>query len=107
MGESDDATCVVALRRIHKLGLNSRHLLSQHFSKYGVVDKVLLSNSHDKSENTPFRVRLRPSGLGFLVMQRAEDAEAIFAQGEVQHVGGVPIEARRFRPRSEIEAKGK
>jgi len=105
--ESEDSTCVLALRRINKLGFHSREILSQHFSSYGVVEKVLLSCSHEKPENTSCRVRLRPSGLGFLVMERVEDAEAIFAQGEVQHVGGVPIEVRRFRPRREMESSSK
>jgi len=104
--ESENASCVVAVRRINKLGFESSAILSQHYSSFGIVKKVLVSNAHTGGAGAPFRIRLRPSGLGYVVMQRREDAAAVLAAGEVQHVNSIPIEVRAFQSRSDLLAQG-
>lgn len=100
--DSEDAACVLSVRKIHKLGFESKQLLMEHYSKFGVVERVLVSNSHEKAPPNPmFRIRLRPSGLGFVVMRRWEDAAAVLAEGDIQHVAGVAIEVREFMQRGD------
>jgi hypothetical protein len=65
------------VRKINRLGFESAKILEDYFSKYGQVTQVLVSHSHAKSRN----LRFRPSGLGFLVMENTEAAEAILADG--------------------------
>mmetsp|Transcript_64270 Transcript_64270/g.141598 ORF Transcript_64270/g.141598 Transcript_64270/m.141598 type:complete len:297 (-) Transcript_64270:45-935(-) len=98
--EQEDPACVFFVRQISKLGFKSPEILKEHFEQYGAVSKVLVSNSHDKSSDAPFPVRLRPSGMGFVLMERAEDAAKALAQGEVHVVHGVQIVTRAFEQRS-------
>jgi hypothetical protein len=98
--EQEDPACVFFVRQISKLGFKSPEILREHFEQYGPVSKVLVSNSHDKSSDVPFPVRLRPSGMGFVLMERAEDAAKALAQGEVHVVNGVQIVTRAFEQRS-------
>jgi len=86
------------VRRINKLGFDSQAALKEHYGQFGEVTKVLLSNTHEKSEEVeaPFRVRLRPSGLGFVVMRHPELVTAVLAEGETQIVNGVEIQVRKF-----------
>jgi len=105
--EDEDAACVFMVRRINKLGFGSAALLSEHYTRFGEVAKVLLSNSHEKSEDTfSFRVSLRPSGLGFAIMRRPEDVAAVLAEGEIQLVNGVEIQVRKFVPQEEAAVCG-
>jgi len=105
--EDEDAACVFMVRRINKLGFGSAALLSEHYARFGDVANVLMSNSHEKSEDTSsLRVRLRPSGLGFVIMRRPEDVAAVLAEGEIQLVNGVEIQVRKFVPQEEAAVCG-
>merc|ERR1719487_1921174 len=75
---------VVLVRKINRLGFESADVLKQHYSKYGTVDRVLVAHSHVKSQNRRCGSRLRPSGLGFVVMGSKSDVEAILADGPDQ-----------------------
>merc|ERR1712176_888896 len=46
-------------------------------------------------------LRVRPSGVGFVVMEWPQDVDAILAMGEVQVVHGCEILVRRFQSRAE------
>jgi hypothetical protein len=98
--EKEDPTCVIFVRQINKLGFNSPELLKEHYERYGPVAKVLVSNSHEKTSGAPFPTRLRPSGMGFVLMERPEDAAVALAVGEAHIVAGVQISARAFKPRA-------
>jgi len=50
-------------------------------------------------------LRLRPSGLGFVVMSKVSEAEAIFSQGNEQLVGGTLIRVQRFERRVTLDAE--
>mmetsp|Transcript_129415 Transcript_129415/g.228829 ORF Transcript_129415/g.228829 Transcript_129415/m.228829 type:complete len:517 (-) Transcript_129415:83-1633(-) len=92
---------VVLVRKINQLGLESPKLLRTHYSKYGKVDRVLVA--HSKYKVPGCAVKLRPSGLGFIVMNKKEEASAVFAQGQEQFVSGGPdqpavnIRVQRFQ----------
>mmetsp|Transcript_115005 Transcript_115005/g.215238 ORF Transcript_115005/g.215238 Transcript_115005/m.215238 type:complete len:591 (+) Transcript_115005:85-1857(+) len=79
---------VVLVRKINRLGFESPAVLEKHYSQFGKVERVLVAHSHVKSQNRRFFSRLRPSGLGFVVMSKREEAEAIFALGQEQTIGG-------------------
>jgi len=102
--EVEDTSCIVHVRQIHRLGFRSPELLHEYCSRFGPVKRVAVSNAHEKLENVPpppFPVRVRPSGIGFIVMERPEDAAEVVAAGEIQTVNGCQIRVRKFEVRQE------
>lgn len=75
---------VLLVRRINRLGFESAVVLTKHYSRYGCVDRVLVSHSHVKSQKRGLPARLRPSGLGFIVMSTEEEVQAILREGPEQ-----------------------
>merc|ERR1719492_723066 len=98
-----DSGRVLIVRKINRLGFASQAILHEHFSWYGVVERVLVAHSRVKSTSaadkgaSPVSSRLRPSGLGFLVMSRVEDAQAILANGSQQPVNGIMVRIQQFQ----------
>lgn len=96
---------VLIVRKINRLGFASPQALSDHYSWYGRVERVLVAHSRVKSGNnagitsTNMPSRLRPSGLGFVVMSTVEEADTILAQGPEQVVCGAVIRVQRFERR--------
>jgi hypothetical protein len=97
--EGEDPNKVLILRRINRLGFESGSILKEHYERYGPVSKVLLSNAHTRQAGTPFPVRLRPSGIGYLLFEDAESAAKALAEGELQTVRNVEIFVRAFKGR--------
>jgi hypothetical protein len=80
--DSQDARKVCRLKKVHKLGFGADEMLTEYFEQWGPVEKVLLCNvADDNTEAQPnhqvSRSRLRPAGIGWVVMQRIEDALAL------------------------------
>jgi len=98
--EHMDGDRVLIVRRINRLGLESPALLEEYFSQYGPVEKVLVSHSRAKSYFGYSSARVRPAGLGFVVMSRTEDAEAILQAGANQVVSGATITVHAYETRS-------
>jgi len=92
-----DPSCVFIVRKINRLGFDSPAVLKEHFAQYGRVETVLVAHSHVKCPSRKLASRLRPSGLGFVVMKACSDVEAILADGEEQVVGGATIRVQRFQ----------
>eukprot|EP00927_Polykrikos_kofoidii_P026574 TRINITY_DN23638_c0_g2_i1.p1 TRINITY_DN23638_c0_g2~~TRINITY_DN23638_c0_g2_i1.p1 ORF type:complete len:600 (-),score=81.05 TRINITY_DN23638_c0_g2_i1:103-1902(-) len=95
--------CVVIVRKINRLGFESPTSLKEHYSKYGTVENVLVSHYRVKSTRSQKRVlssRLRPSGMGFVVMSRPEEVDLIIADGAHQTVASVNIVVQRFERKS-------
>ncbi|KAF4691964.1 hypothetical protein FOZ60_014451 [Perkinsus olseni] len=104
----DDEKRVFTVRKVHKLGFKSQHALRQYFSQFGRVKDVVLLPMRAKPKPGPSgQVRgVRPSSMGFVVMQRAEDVQKILAYGDTHMIKGWPIEVRPFvRPSEKREAK--
>jgi len=99
-----DSGRVLIVRKINRLGFASQAILHEHFSWYGIVERVLVAHSRVKSTcaggdkgASPVSSRLRPSGLGFIVMSRVEDAQAILAHGSEQPVNGIVVRIQQFQ----------
>lgn len=97
--QSEDPDKVVMVRKINRLGFDSADILTEHFSQYGHVNKVLLSNAHSKTSDAHHQVRLRPSGIGFLVFDTREAAGRVLAEGQMQMVNGFEVVVRAFERR--------
>lgn len=95
-----DPARVVMVRKINRLGLESPGLLEAYFSKFGHVERVMVSHSRAKSIFGRPAARLRPAGLGFLVMGCSEHAEAILEAGAEHEIQGASVCASRFESRS-------
>jgi hypothetical protein len=83
-----DSQRVVLVRKINRLRFESAQILEEHFTRYGEVETVLVSHSHAKSR----KPRVRPSGLGFVVMKTAEGAQAVLADGPELKIQAAPDE---------------
>jgi len=89
-----DSDTVIMVHKISHMGLNSDEVLKAYFSKFGTIDRVMVS--HCIARSTSGGKRLRPAALGFLVMSKAEEAQAAIAEGEVQRVQGFNITVGAF-----------
>jgi len=96
LGAGNLAKQRIIVRKIHRLGFESDKILAKHFSAFGTVSKVLLSSAHKKPASS-VNVRLRPSGIGFILFERVEDALAARALGESQVVAGVDVQVQEFK----------
>mmetsp|Transcript_21787 Transcript_21787/g.60677 ORF Transcript_21787/g.60677 Transcript_21787/m.60677 type:complete len:452 (-) Transcript_21787:210-1565(-) len=98
-----DSRRVVQVRKISKLGFQSGAALESHYSAFGKVECVRVAFSHVKPQSTGLAVRIRPSGLGFVVMSSIEEAEKIIEAGENQVVNGVEVLVRPYEVRAASE----
>eukprot|EP00443_Scrippsiella_acuminata_P108842 CAMPEP_0115768050 /NCGR_PEP_ID=MMETSP0272-20121206/103987_1 /TAXON_ID=71861 /ORGANISM="Scrippsiella trochoidea, Strain CCMP3099" /LENGTH=463 /DNA_ID=CAMNT_0003214079 /DNA_START=79 /DNA_END=1471 /DNA_ORIENTATION=+ len=91
---------VLLVRKINRLGFSSPDVLRAHYSWYGEVDRVLVAHSRVKSCTVEQKVyRLRPAGLGFVVMSRLEEARAVLDAGNEQMINGVLVRVQKFERR--------
>lgn len=90
--QEEPPKCVFIVRRVSCMGFQSQELLLQHYSQYGIVKRVLVAHSKVKpvrqSGATP---RIRPGGLGFIVMESPAAVKTILAIGKEQLVVGCHI----------------
>lgn len=94
---------VITVRKIKYLGLNPGKVLEKYFSKFGHVERVLVTPTHTKrstDERRPGDKRLRASNVGFVVMGNVEGVEAALQHGEEHALEGGFISAYRFESHS-------
>jgi hypothetical protein len=101
---SIDSKRVFMVRKISNLGLRSPELLKKYFSKFGSVENVFVTHSIDKRIGNPHspQAHIRAAGMGFIVMEKAEDVVNIFQQGLEHTVSGTLIAVtayENFEPR--------
>ncbi|EER08474.1 hypothetical protein Pmar_PMAR026621 [Perkinsus marinus ATCC 50983] len=104
----EDEKRVFTVRKVHKLGFKSQYALKKYFSQFGRVKDVVLLPMRAKPKPGPHgQVRaVRPSSMGFVVMQCPEDVQRILAYGDTHTIKGWPIEVRPFvRPSDKQESK--
>jgi hypothetical protein len=98
----EDIKRIVTVRKCHKLGFKSHVFLKQYFSKFGLVERVVLLPMRAKAKPgmmNDFRNTPRPSSMGFVVMANEESVEKILAfdnASGLHIVKGWPIEVRNF-----------
>jgi len=97
--QEEEPDKIVIVRKINRLGFDSADILKEYFESFGPVKKVRLSNAHAKQPGNSFRFRVRPSGIGFLLFENAEDATRALAAGESQTIAGVEVFVRGFERR--------
>lgn len=97
--EADDTGCILFIHGINKLGFDSPDILRDYFEGFGPVSKVRVSGHHEKSTTSGVSVRLRPSGIGLVLMENAVDAANAIAHGALHSVNGVEIRVRAFQAR--------
>jgi len=95
--QDEDQECVLLIREIQRLGFSPQAALMGHFSMFGPVKQILVARSATTGARK--RSRIRPAGLGFVVMENAEAAAAVLAKGERQVIEGTVVEVRirRFK----------
>jgi len=96
-----DSSRICLVRKINRLGFDSPKMLEDHYKNYGCVERVLVAHSHVKSPYRRYVKRLRPSGLGFVVMSSIAEVDAILADGVEQMVAGALIKVQRFERRGD------
>lgn len=96
--EQDDPNKILIVRKINRLGFDSADILISYFEHVGPVAKVRLSSPHEKHG---FNVRLRPSGIGFVVFENADDAARAVALGDTQTIAGAEIIVKAFQRRQD------
>merc|ERR1719382_1891834 len=91
-----NTACIFVVRSIGMLGFRSRDVLKEHFSYYGTVTDVIVPTSHGKVGDDPHG-RIRPSALGFVVMEDAVVVWSILQLGGRQTVNGHVIRVSEFQ----------
>jgi hypothetical protein len=105
--KADRHRTVVALK-INRLGFDAEKLLKEHYASFGTVDYVcvpLKVNRVPATSTSPAHSHLRPSGLGFVVMSKESEVQAILAAGEEQIVNGKVINVRAFKQGEEKDGE--
>jgi hypothetical protein len=97
--QSEDPDKLLIVKKINRLGFDSADILKEHFEQFGPVEKVRLSNAHTKEPGTSHQVRLRPSGIAFVLFKSSEAAAQVLAEGETQTVNGLDVFVRGFERR--------
>jgi len=94
---AEDPQCIFITRQINKLGFRSREILQQHYSHYGTVRQVLVAHSKVRLfRDSAGKLKTRPGGLGFIVMDRPTSVATIQSLGEEQIVAGHQIRVQSF-----------
>jgi len=94
--QDEDPDCILLIREIQRLGFGPQASLTRHFGQFGPVKQVLVARSATAARR---RSRIRPAGLGFVVMDSAAAASSALDCGERQVIAGTTIEVRvrRFK----------
>jgi len=66
--------CVLTLRKIQRLGFHSVSILRQHFSKYGIIKKVMVVHSRSKGVYDIHKGAVRAANMGFVVFESSDGA---------------------------------
>jgi len=96
--KNEDQDCVFIVRKIHRLGGPARTLLTKHFSQYGEVAHVFVSDSKVKAQGTK---PMRAGNLGFIVMKSADAVSRILANGGDQTIGRCQFRVQKFATKSD------
>lgn len=95
-----DNSRVLMVRKINRLGLNSDAPLKRHFSQFGEIERVMVAPTRSKGQLGQANTRVRPAPLGFLVMSKAEAANAALQHGAEHIVDGQTIGVLPFTTHS-------
>jgi len=94
----EDPNRILIVRRINRLGFESPQLLEKFFGEFGTVCRVFVAHSRVKASAKRPVPRVRPAGLGFVLMERAEDAHEIANSGPQIMINNASIEVKLYQP---------
>jgi len=102
-----DNARVLTLRKINRLGMDSPTVLENYFSKFGKVERIMVSHMHAAKPTAAGgrKLQARPAALGFAVMSNAEDARAALKHGLAHAVAGVEIAVGPFQSHAITEGQ--
>lgn len=95
----EDPRCILVVRRINRLGFQSPTLLEEYFERFGGTRRVLVAHSRVKPSTKRPAYRIRPAGLGFVVMASPESAEQV-VNIQMHEINGVMIEVSYYKDRA-------
>lgn len=94
----ENPSCVVKMRRVHRLGQKPDISLAQHFGTVVPVKDLHVVYSHMKTLiRGEMMIRCKPSGMAFLVLRCREDVDTVMAMGSEQVIEGVNVSLERFQ----------
>ena len=102
----EDDFCILAVRKIHKLGFKSVKYLREYFSQFGKVSKIILLPARAKGESPCVpgaHASVRPASMAFLVMSSRVSAALALSQ-PVHWINDWPI-AVNFFIRASLESQ--
>lgn len=92
---------MLIVKGMAKLGFRSLSILRGYFQQFGPVLEVLPANDPSKASATGPGARMRPAGMGYVLMRRAADAQRALAIGKTHVVNGVGISVLQFEHRGQ------
>lgn len=102
----DPRRCLL-VRNLKKLGLGSQQRLQEHFEQFGIVSEVFVAHSYEKPSAKRRSGRIRSATKGFVVMEDAAMADAVFQAGETHVVTAGDMShtvvVQRFNPVEEVD----
>jgi len=97
---NEDPNRILLVRRINRLGFDSPLHLEKKFSEFGSVTRVFVAHSRVKPSTKRPVPRVRPAGLGFVLMDTAEDAHTVASNGPLMMINNVSVEVKLYQPGS-------
>jgi len=97
---NEDPNRILLVRRINRLGFDSPLHLEKKFSEFGSVTRVFVAHSRVKPSTKRPVPRVRPAGLGFVLMDTTEDAHSIARSGPQMTINNVNVEVKLYQPGS-------
>jgi hypothetical protein len=97
---NEDPNRILLVRRINRLGFDSPMHLEKKFSEFGTVTRVFVAHSRVKPSTKRPVPRIRPAGLGFVLMDTAQDAHSIASSGPQMMINNVNVEVKLYQPGS-------
>jgi len=94
----EDPNRILIVRRINRLGFESPQHLENYFAGFGTVSRMFFANSRVKASAKRPVPRVRPAGLGFVLMEKEEDAQFIANSGPEMMINNVSIEVKLYEP---------
>jgi len=95
----EDQRCILVVRRINRLGFQSPSLLEEYFQRFGGAKHVFVAHSRVKPSTKRPAYRIRPAGLGFVVMGSFEAAEEVM-EVTSHEIHGCVIEMSFYKDRA-------
>jgi len=100
--QNEDPMSILIVRRINRLGFESDEALKEYFTQLGGVRHVLVAHSRVKPNAKRPLARVRPAGIGFVVMASQEETNKVLSLEE-HVVRNVSVQVHRYESRCPMD----